>query len=91
MTAGPSTWDIQSVTTPLRPRNDSQSTSHGGALRSSFKPCPDQGERCVSHNTGGRRGTRTPDHFLVREALYQLSYTPANGDPSLLVWCHGAD
>ena len=23
---------------------------------------------------GGRRGTRTPDILLVREALYQLSY-----------------
>ena len=27
----------------------------------------------------GRRGTRTPDHFLVREALYQLSYAPEGG------------
>jgi hypothetical protein len=24
----------------------------------------------------GRRGTRTPDIFCVREALYQLSYSP---------------
>src|SRR4051794_8129217 len=30
---------------------------------------------CVT--CGGRRGTRTPDHVLVRDALYQLSYTPA--------------
>jgi hypothetical protein len=25
---------------------------------------------------GGRKGTRTPDILLVREALYQLSYAP---------------
>ena len=27
---------------------------------------------------GGRREARTPDIFLVREALYQLSYAPEN-------------
>jgi hypothetical protein len=26
---------------------------------------------------GGRKGTRTPDILLVREALYQLSYAPS--------------
>ncbi len=31
---------------------------------------------------GGRRGTRTPDNFLVREGLYQLSYAP--GAPAIV-------
>ena len=30
--------------------------------------------------SGGRRGTRTPDIFLVREALSQLSYSPVASD-----------
>ena len=29
---------------------------------------------CRDSTHGGRRGTRTPDILLVREALYQLSY-----------------
>ena len=44
-----------------------------------FKPGTHQCNRRRIDNTSGRRGTRTPDHFLVREALYQLSYAPANG------------
>ena len=28
----------------------------------------------LGRSNGGRKGTRTPDILLVREALYQLSY-----------------
>ncbi len=38
-------------------------------MRTMTKQGPD-----LAKQGGGRRGTRTPDILLVREALYQLSY-----------------
>ena len=33
----------------------------------------------VLTTTSGRRGSRTPDIILVKDALYQLSYAPSIG------------
>lgn len=51
----------------------------GEALGVTFAPRTDPEERrpvgeIVGNSHRGRRGTRTPDILLVREALYQLSY-----------------
>ena len=38
----------------------------------------DMPECCRVHNgRSGRRGSRTPDIILVKDALYQLSYAPS--------------
>ena len=31
-------------------------------------------------NAGGSAGSRTPDHLIKSQMLYQLSYRPATGD-----------
>ena len=31
-------------------------------------------------NAGGSAGSRTPDHLIKSQMLYQLSYRPARGD-----------
>ncbi len=35
---------------------------------------------------GGHKGTRTPNFFLVREAVYQLTYMPENFFALYILW-----
>lgn len=50
----------------------SNQLNYDSAYISDFKP------EISNFQIGGREGTRTPNFFLVREAVYQLTYTPEN-------------
>jgi hypothetical protein len=66
-------WTIALSVWRLAHIEEKRSAGIRGSESSRNGPRPRRNSRA---EPGGRKGTRTPDILLVREALYQLSYAP---------------